>query len=144
MAGAAPFDCGELGVRSAARKGGEASCLTHSLPSLPSVSPMVIRARARAILIPLALYCASALAVGYFLHHANVGQRGLEAKRELALELERAEATLKTLRKERNDWERRIALVRSDQLDRDLLEEQARLMLGRVHRNDLVIIMRDD
>ena len=28
----------------------------------------------------------------------------------------------------------------TDQIDRDLLEEQARLMLGRVHRNDLVII----
>ena len=36
--------------------------------------------------------------------------------------------------------ERRIALLRSDQIDRDLLEERARVMLGRVHKNDLVII----
>jgi hypothetical protein len=30
--------------------------------------------------------------------------------------------------------------LRSDQIDRDLLEERARAVLGRVHRNDLVVI----
>jgi len=44
------------------------------------------------------------------------------------------------LKAERTHWERRIALLRSDQIDRDLLEERARVMLGRVHKNDLVII----
>jgi cell division protein FtsB len=103
---------------------------------------MVVRARARAVLIPLALYCASGLAVAYFLHHANIGQRGLEAKRGLSAQIEVAVQQLAALEDEREDWERRIGLVRSEQLDRDLLEEQARLMLGRVHRNDLVIITR--
>ncbi len=32
-----------------------------------------------------------------------------------------------------------MALLRSDQIDRDLLEERARLVLGRVHPNDVVI-----
>jgi cell division protein FtsB len=41
---------------------------------------------------------------------------------------------------ERGEWERRIALLRSDQIDRDLLDERARVMLGRVHRNDVVIM----
>jgi cell division protein FtsB len=108
----------------------------------PQSGAMVVRARARAVLIPLALYCASGLAIAYFLHHANIGQRGLEAKRELSAEIAAANAELIRLRKEREEWDRRIGLVRSDQLDRDLLEEQARLMLGRVHRNDLVIITR--
>jgi cell division protein FtsB len=103
---------------------------------------MVVRARARAVLFPLALYCATGLAVAYFLHHANIGQRGPEAKNELSVEIASANADLLRLRQERDEWERRIGLVRSDQLDRDLLEEQARLMLGRVHRNDLVIITR--
>lgn len=104
---------------------------------------MVIRVRARSILLPLALYCATGLAVAYFLHHANIGQRGLEAKRQLSEQIIDARAELSRLQKERKEWERRIALVRSDQIDRDLLEEQARTMLGRVHRNDLVIITRD-
>jgi cell division protein FtsB len=47
---------------------------------------------------------------------------------------------LEDARRERAEWERRIALLRSDQIDRDLLEERARVMLGRVHKNDLVII----
>lgn len=102
---------------------------------------MVVKKRLRAVLIPLALYSVSGLAVGYFLHHAQSGQRGLEAKRELQAEKSRIEATLALVRDERADWERRIALVRSDRIDRDLLEEQARFMLGRVHRNDVVILL---
>jgi cell division protein FtsB len=31
-------------------------------------------------------------------------------------------------------------LLKSDQIDRDLLEERARIVLGRVHANDVVII----
>lgn len=93
--------------------------------------------------MPLALYCASGLAIAYFLHHANIGQRGLEANRGLSAEIDAATLQLERLQHDRKDWERRINLVRSEQLDRDLLEEQARMMLGRVHRNDLVIIMRD-
>lgn len=101
---------------------------------------MVVKARARAVLFPLALICASALAVAYFLHHAQVGQRGLEAKRELNAQMTQARDDLSSLQRERDEWERRIALVRSDQIDRDLIEEQARTMLGRVHRNDVVIL----
>ena len=37
---------------------------------------MVVKKRLRAVLIPLALYSVSGLAVGYFLHHAQSGQRG--------------------------------------------------------------------
>ena len=41
---------------------------------------------------------------------------------------------------ERAVWEHRVALLRSEQIDRDLLEERARVVLGRVHPNDVVII----
>lgn len=101
---------------------------------------MVVRKRARAILIPLAIYGLSGLVVGYFVHHAHYGRRGLEAKRELKVQIVKANQELEVLRTERAEWERRIALLRSDQVDRDLLEERARVVLGRVHRNDLVII----
>ncbi len=101
---------------------------------------MVVRKRARAFLIPLALYGVSAAVVGYFVHHAHHGERGLEAK--LAYKRQAYEITLElnALKAERGEWERRIALLRADQIDRDLLEERARVMLGRVHRNDLVVI----
>jgi cell division protein FtsB len=101
---------------------------------------MVIRRRARRILIPLAIYACSAGVVAYFWHHAHTGARGMEARQQyegLAAELEKEYADLKT---EHLEWDRRIGLLRSDQIDRDLLEERGRIMLGRVHRNDVVIM----
>ena len=101
---------------------------------------MVVRRRARKILIPLALYGVSGLMVGYFVHHAQSGARGLEAKRQLKIQAYEISKELEVLKTQRAEWERRIALLRSDQIDRDLLEERSRTLLGRVHRNDLVII----
>ena len=101
---------------------------------------MVVRKRARKILIPLALYSVSGLLVGYFMHHANSGARGLDVKRQLKIQAHDISRELEAVKGERAEWERRIALLRSDQIDRDLLEERARVMLGRVHRNDLVIV----
>jgi cell division protein FtsB len=101
---------------------------------------MVVRRRARKILIPLVLYSFSASLVGYFVHHAHTGARGLEAKQQLKIRVYELTRELEALKTERGEWDRRIALLRSDQIDRDLLEEQARIVLGRVHRNDLVIM----
>ena len=101
---------------------------------------MVVRKRARKILIPLVLYGISAGVVGYFVHHAHTGARGLEAKRQYKIQAFEMNQELEAVKTERGEWERRIALLRSDQIDRDLLEERARITLGRVHRNDLVIM----
>lgn len=101
---------------------------------------MVVRKRARRILIPLVLYSISAGVAAYFVHHAHSGARGLEAKQHYEARAAELEKELAALRTEKREWDRRIALLRSDQIDRDLLEERGRVMLGRVHRNDLVII----
>ena len=101
---------------------------------------MVVKRRLRRFLMPLALYCASGAVVAYFLHHANHGRRGAEVRRELKIKAYQLNQELEAAKVERHQWERRIALLRSDQIDRDLLEEQGRTMLGRVHRNDLVIV----
>ena len=52
------------------------------------------------------------------------------------------EAEIASLSSERQDWEKRLGLMRDEAIDRDLLEERARAMLGRVHRNDVVIMGR--
>ena len=101
---------------------------------------MVVRRRMRAFLLPLALYSASGLIVGYFFHHAQNGNRGLEARRQLKIEAFGLQQQLDAARAERAEWEHRIALLRSDQIDRDLLDERARVVLGRVHKNDVVIM----
>jgi cell division protein FtsB len=102
---------------------------------------MVTRRRLRAILLPLALYAASGAASSYFLWHAMNGNRGMKAKvefRETALALSRELAELKA---ERAGFERRIAMMRAQSVERDILEEEARRQLGRVHHNDVVVFL---
>ena len=55
-----------------------------------------------------------------------------------------AMGALRDLRKRwrRKQWEQRLSLVRDEAVDRDLLEEQARHTLGRVHRNDVILMGR--
>ncbi|MNU11600.1 hypothetical protein D3C72_2595820 [compost metagenome] len=52
------------------------------------------------------------------------------------------EAELASLVAERKSWERHLALVRDEAVDRDLLEENARNVLGRTHKNDVVVMGR--
>jgi cell division protein FtsB len=104
---------------------------------------MVVRTRLRGVLIPLALYGVAGLVVAYFVHHAQSGSRGLETKRALKIEVARLEQELKDLKVEREDWERRVAMFRSESVDRDLLDERARYVLNRLHRNDVVIMTGD-
>ena len=101
---------------------------------------MVIRRRVRAIVVPAVLWTVSALVVGYFVQQAEGGNRGLEAKRALKIEAYGLNRDLSAAKAERAIWEHRVSLLRSEQIDRDLLEERARVVLGRVHANDVVVI----
>ncbi|WP_449255457.1 FtsB family cell division protein [Bosea sp. (in: a-proteobacteria)] len=103
---------------------------------------MVIRRGLRSVFVTLALYVVSALAVSYFLFHAQHGARGLEARGAIRESLRQMETELAALSAERKSWEQRLALVRDDSIDRDLLEESARANLGRTHKNDVVIMGR--
>ena len=103
---------------------------------------MVIRRGLRSILVTLALYAVSGAAVSYFMFHAQHGARGLEARGAVREQLRTMEAELAALMSERKSWEHRLSLVRDDTVDRDLLEENAREILGRTNRNDVVILGR--
>jgi cell division protein FtsB len=103
---------------------------------------MVIRRGPRRFLAPLAFYAAASCAVAYFLYHAHHGARGLETKQELKTQLAEMRQELAGLKAERQAWEARVALMKRDEVDRDLLDERARAVLGRVHRNDVVIMGR--
>jgi cell division protein FtsB len=102
---------------------------------------MVVRKRLRSILVPLVLYTASGGIAAFFVFHAHHGQRGLEAKRLYKSQIFTLQAELADLKDEHAAWDRRLALMTNSAIDRDLLEEQARIVLGRVHRNDAVILL---
>ena len=95
---------------------------------------MVVRRRAN--LIPLMLYCISAGLVAYFWHHAHVGAHGLEAKQRFKIRPTRSAASSKP-RGPSMRMELRIALLRSDR-STATSSRSVRVMLGKVHRNDLV------
>ncbi|MBL8631153.1 MAG: septum formation initiator family protein [Rhodospirillaceae bacterium] len=75
----------------------------------------------------------------YFGYHAVQGDRGLIAWWNLRFEIERANATLAEVSAEKKALEHRVALLRSESLDPDMLEERARVMLGAVGPNDRIV-----
>ena len=101
---------------------------------------MVIRTRFRSIFIPVVLFLLSGASGSYFVWHALNGERGLNAKVAYKARIAELSGELKVLVSARERLERRIAMVQTDQVERDILEEEARLVLGRVGKSDLVIL----
>ncbi len=94
------------------------------------------RVRARQVLPPVLAACV----VGYFGYHALHGERGFLAWRELRRDLVAVHRVEAELAAEWTQLDRRTALLRTDNLDPDLLEERARLLLGYGYPGDLVVL----
>jgi cell division protein FtsB len=101
---------------------------------------MVTRKRLRSILTTLGLYVMAALLIGYFGVNAYSGNHGLKAKEDLDQQIAALSTDLDRLKLERAQWERRVALLRSDRLDPDMLDEQARSLLDYVAPNELTLM----
>src|SRR5581483_3125522 len=77
--------------------------------------------------------------LAYIGYHFFEGDRGLKASWSVEQRLAKAEAERKQLMAERQRLEARVALLREDTLDRDMLDERLRQMLNLVQPNDVVI-----
>jgi len=102
---------------------------------------MVTRKRLRRILNTLALYALAALLIGYFGVNAVNGDRGLKAKEDIERQMATLTAELDRLQAEQAQWERRIALLKSDDLDPDMLDERARALIGYADPRDLTLLL---
>jgi cell division protein FtsB len=102
---------------------------------------MVTRRRLRSILTALGLYVMAGLLIGYFGVNAYSGNRGLKAKEDIDQQMKMLAKELGRLQLERAQWERRIALLKSDNLDPDLLDQQARALLDYVDPNDMTLVV---
>lgn len=103
---------------------------------------MVIRRRLRSILLPLLLYAVSGSVSSYFVWHAVNGERGLKTKEEYRKVMAGLISENADLRAEREQYERRISMMRAEAVERDILEEEARVQLGRVHKSDVVVFLK--
>lgn len=101
---------------------------------------MVSHRHRRTVLTALGLYTFAVLFIGYFAVNAFTGNHGLRAQADLDQQLATMQGELVRLKGERAQWERRVALLRSDRIDPDMLDERARALLGLADPRDLVLL----
>ncbi|HEY4141217.1 MAG TPA: septum formation initiator family protein [Pseudolabrys sp.] len=102
---------------------------------------MVSHRRRRTILTALGLYVFAAAFIGYFGVNAFTGNHGLRAQIDLDQQMTAMQEELRQVKAERALWERRVALLRSDRIDPDMLDERARSLIGYVDSRDLVFLL---
>ena len=95
-----------------------------------------IRARARYVVGSML----AAFIVFYLVYHAISGERGLISWWRLSQEVVMAQAKVKITGARRRYLERRVRLLHPGSLDRDMLEERARVMLNYGNAEDIVIL----
>src|SRR5882672_12459978 len=94
-----------------------------------------LRRRARFILGPIL----GLALTGYFAYHLVEGDRGLRAWMRITQELRQAKSNLADVAAERATLDRRVANMRPEHLDPDLLETQVRRNLDVAAPDEIVI-----
>jgi cell division protein FtsB len=102
---------------------------------------MVSHRRRRTILTALGLYIFAAAFIGYFGVNAFTGNHGLRAQIDLDQQMTAMQEELRQVKSERALWERKVALLRPDRIDPDMLDERARALIGYVDSRDLVFLL---
>jgi len=103
-----------------------------------------MRAEARRVLLrtmgwPVAIACA----FFYLGFHAISGERGLVAWFKEGRRLEQLKEQLADAAAKREAYEKKIRLLSAGSLDLDMLDEQARSVLGFAGPDEVVIILRE-
>jgi len=103
---------------------------------------MVIRPRLRSFFTALCLYVLAALLIGYFGSNAYTGNHGLRARADLDQQIAELNAEVAQVKAEREQWQRRVGLLKSDRLDPDTLEERARALLNYADPRDVIMMVK--
>jgi cell division protein FtsB len=80
--------------------------------------------------------------IGYLLWHAVHGQRSFSQAERIQMRIATLTEERDKVRAERMALDKRVALLRPESIDPDLLEELARTRLGFVRPNDVLIDIR--
>jgi cell division protein FtsB len=103
---------------------------------------MVSRKWVRSLLTVLGLYAAAALLIGYFAINAYSGNRGLTAQQDIDQQIAELTVERDRLKLERAEWQRRVALLQSERLDPDMVDERARAILNYLHPRELTFMLK--
>lgn len=94
-----------------------------------------LRRQAQSLALPAILF----LFAAYFGWQATQGSRGLHAYMQRQKEQVAALAELAAAKVDLAVWQRRVAALRSDHLDLDVLDERVRAMLNLSHPDDIIV-----
>jgi cell division protein FtsB len=100
---------------------------------------MITRQRRKSPLNRLWVPLLAIMFLGYFGYHAFTGSYGLWSLDRLAVEAETLKAQLETLKAERTVIERRVAFLKPDSLDADVIDTEARMSLNLLRPDEVVI-----
>jgi len=95
-----------------------------------------LRRRARFVVVPIA----GMALTGYFAYHLVEGDRGLVAWVQLTEQIHAENANLEALKAERAAFDLKVANLRPDHIDPDLLDERVRNTLNLVAPDEIVIM----
>ena len=84
--------------------------------------------------------CACLGLLGFFAWHAQEGPRGFAFREKLASQSRQLSEELTAIKKQRTDFETRVALLRPESVDPDMLDEMARSTLDVAGPNDLIVL----
>jgi cell division protein FtsB len=77
--------------------------------------------------------------LGYFVFHAFNGFYGIWSMDRLEADAVRLSTELAALKDEHAEFERRVGMLRSDNLDADIVDVEARAALNRLRPDEVVI-----
>jgi len=95
----------------------------------------------RRLFYSLAHVFIAGMATSFFFWHAVHGQRGLKAGEEYEQKLTQLKFERDLLKLQRLQLEHRLALIKGEKVDADILEDEVRKTLGRTHKNEVVVLM---
>ncbi|HUQ35729.1 MAG TPA: septum formation initiator family protein [Aestuariivirga sp.] len=78
--------------------------------------------------------------LGFLAWHAQEGPRGFAFNEKLANQSRQLSDELTTIQKQRSDFETRVALLRPESVDPDMLDEMARSTLDVAGPHDLIVL----
>lgn len=80
----------------------------------------------------------------YFAYNAVNGSRGFVAQAQERSMITKARSDLKLVTAKRDRWEAKVAALKSDGIQADMLNEQARAVLNLANPADLVVPIKPD
>ncbi len=86
----------------------------------------------------------AAALIGYFGVNAYDGNHGIKAKQDIDRQTASLTTELAALRAEEALWQRRIDLLKSGNIDEDMLDERARALLDDADSRDLIMMIKPD